>query len=116
MPTVDILRLQEDIRQALLKSLQNNGNIHLDTKDFFIVKKYIWMCIDLPTSATSFQTKYPSDDLRPYMTKDPSLYDGLAAQFPINHHQCQEFLDQGLVQVSELCIISVRFRGKGLDG
>ncbi|CAF9933198.1 MAG: hypothetical protein HETSPECPRED_008568 [Heterodermia speciosa] len=102
MPTVDILRLQEDIRQALLKSLQNNGNIHLDTKDFFIVKKYIWMCIDLPSSATSFQAKHPRDDLRPYMTKDPSLYDGLAAQFPINHHQCQEFLDQGLVQVSEL--------------
>lgn len=114
MPTVDLLRLQDDIRQALVKSLQSNGNIHLETKDFFIVKKYIWMCIDLPDSTTSFQAKYPRDDLRPYMTKDPSLYDGLAAQFSINHHQCQDFVDHDLAQISELCIISVCFRGKGL--
>ncbi|MCJ1439031.1 hypothetical protein MMC27_008421 [Xylographa pallens] len=91
-------RLRKQIKQTLLDHVGRTDG-QLKSEDYFVVQGYIRLCIGLPASGEDFDKRYPRADVRPYLTKDPTLYDGLRAQFPLNHSQCQNFLDKNLGQI-----------------
>jgi hypothetical protein len=98
MSNINFECLREQIKQTLLDHVGRTDG-QLKSEDYFVVQGYIRLCIGLPASGNEFDKKYPRADLRPYLTKDPTLYDGLRAQFPLNHSQCQNFLDKNLGQI-----------------
>ena len=90
-------RLRKQIKQTVLDHVGRTDG-QLKSEDYFVVQGHIRLCMGLPASGEEFEKNYSRGDVRPYLTKDPTLYDGLRAQFPLNHPQCQKFLDKDLGQ------------------